>query len=54
VVVQGSDIYRYARWIVRAGHPKTVNTGAHLIHTGGRFDSHLLVPLVSKSKRRTR
>jgi predicted acyl esterase len=54
VVVQGSDIYRYARWMVRAGHPKTVNAGTHVIHTGGKFDSHLLVPLVPKSKRRTR
>jgi putative CocE/NonD family hydrolase len=46
VVVQGSDIYRYARWIVRAGHPKTVNAGTHVIHTGGRYDSHLLLPVI--------
>jgi hypothetical protein len=46
VVVQGSDIYKYARWIVRAGHPKTINAGTHVIHTGGKYDSHLLVPVV--------
>jgi predicted acyl esterase len=46
VVVQGSDIYKYARWIVLARHPKTINAGRHIIHTGGKFDSHLLVPIV--------
>jgi len=48
VVVQGSDIYRYARWIVRAGHPKTINAGVHVIRTGGRYDSHLLVPVIPR------
>jgi predicted acyl esterase len=47
VVVQGSDIYKYARWMVLARHPKTVNAGRHVIHTGGRCDSHLLVPVVA-------
>ena len=46
VVVQGSDIYKYAPWIVLAGHPKTINTGVHVIHTGGKYDSHLLVPVI--------
>ena len=46
VVVQGSDIYRYARWMVRAGHPRTINAGTHVIRTGGRYDSHLLVPVI--------
>jgi putative CocE/NonD family hydrolase len=47
VVVQGSDIYKYARWMVLARHPKTINAGRHVIHTGGRCDSHLLVPVVA-------
>ncbi len=47
VAVQGSDIYKYARWMVLAGHPKTINSGTHVIHTGGRYDSHLLVPAIS-------
>lgn len=50
VVVQGSDIYKYARWIVLARHPKTTNAGAHVIHTGGKYDSHLLVPVVSHKR----
>jgi predicted acyl esterase len=48
VIVQGSDIYKYARWIVLARHPKTINKGVHVIHTGGRYDSHLLVPVVAR------
>lgn len=27
-------------------HDKTVNEGTHVIHTGGRYDSHLLVPVI--------
>ncbi len=54
VVVQGSDIYKYARWIVRAGHPKTINQGTHVIHTGGKFDSHLLVPVIPSRRGRKR
>jgi len=46
VVVQGSDIYKYARWIVLARHPKTVNAGTHVIHTGGKYDSHILIPVI--------
>jgi predicted acyl esterase len=46
LVVQGSDIYKYARWMTLAGHPKTINAGAHVIHTGGRYDSHLLIPVI--------
>lgn len=48
VVVQGSDIYQYAHWVVRAGHPKTINAGTHIIYTGGGFDSHLLIPFVPR------
>ena len=52
VVVQGSDIYEYARWMVRAGHPKTINAGVHVIRTGGKYDSHLLVPVIPGKGRR--
>ncbi len=48
LVVQGSDIYKYARWIVLARHPKTINAGAHVIHTGGKYDSHLLIPAIPR------
>jgi len=50
VVIQGSDIYKYARWIVLARHPKTINAGAHVIHTGGKYDSHLLIPVIPRKK----
>ncbi len=46
VVVQGSDIYNYPEEGHSNAHTATVNRGAHVIHTGGRFDSHLLVPII--------
>ncbi len=48
VVVQGSDIYKYAPWMVLAGHPETINAGVHVIHTGGKYESHLLIPIVPR------
>ena len=27
-------------------HEDTVNRGAHVIHAGGKYDSHLLIPVV--------
>lgn len=44
LVIQGRDIYRQPRPLVQAFHDDSVNQGAHVIHTGGRFDSHLLIP----------
>jgi uncharacterized protein len=49
-VVQGSDIYRYAEWIRMHGHRQTINKGRHVIHTGGKYDSHLLIPVVPPKK----
>jgi len=48
IVVQGDDIYRYGSWVMVAGHPRTINMGPHVIHTGGKYDSHLLVPVVPR------
>ncbi len=31
---------------VRCMHSETVNRGRHIIHAGGKYDSHLLVPLI--------
>jgi hypothetical protein len=28
-------------------HGETRNAGAHVIRAGGRFDSHMLVPIIS-------
>ena len=47
VVVKGMDIYRDALPnLPFARHEDLRNGGRHVIHTGGRFDSHLLVPVV--------
>ncbi len=47
VVVQGTDIYRHPRPCVQDLHEDTVNRGDHIIFGGGRYDSHLLVPVVA-------
>ena len=46
LVVQGSDVMRYAKPLTYARHEDTVNRGTHRVHTGGRYDSHLLVPVL--------
>ncbi|MCL3997005.1 CocE/NonD family hydrolase [Streptomyces lavenduligriseus] len=43
VVVQAGDVVTG----VLPGHRVTRNAGDHIIRTGGRFDSHLLVPVVA-------
>jgi len=43
LLIQGSEIittgYRYQ-------HKETVNKGKHIIHSGAKYDSHLLVPVI--------
>jgi predicted acyl esterase len=46
VVVQGSDIYSYPFERHTNEHTATVNKGEHVIYTGGKYDSHLLVPVI--------
>jgi putative CocE/NonD family hydrolase len=46
VLVQGSDIYYYLTESLITGHTSTVNKGEHVIYTGGKYDSHLLVPVI--------
>ncbi|KRA84515.1 CocE/NonD family hydrolase [Altererythrobacter sp. Root672] len=47
VVVKGMDIYRDALPnLPYARHEDLRNRGRHLIHAGGSYDSHLLVPVV--------
>jgi uncharacterized protein len=46
VVVQGADVQQYPAGVVAMGHSVTRNRGRHVLHTGGSFDSHLLVPVV--------
>jgi hypothetical protein len=46
LVVQGSDVVRCPRDLTCARHEHTVNVGRQVVHTGGWFDSHLLVPVL--------
>ncbi|WP_166462766.1 CocE/NonD family hydrolase [Amycolatopsis acidicola] len=46
VTVQGQDTFDYPEDVVIMTHTQLVNTGSHVVHTGGRYDSHLLVPVV--------
>jgi uncharacterized protein len=46
VVVQGSDIYAFPEERHTNQHTETVNRGKHVIYTGGKYDSHLLVPVI--------
>lgn len=48
LVVMGSDPFppSNAPGAEISRHPETRNQGRHIIHTGGRYDSHLLVPLI--------
>lgn len=49
VVVKGMDIYRDALPnLPFARHEDLRNAGTHVIHTGGHYDSHLLVPIIPK------
>ncbi len=49
LVTQGKDIYHYPRPVIQALHDDRVNHGAHVIHVGGGYDSHLLVPVQLRS-----
>ncbi|HUY09479.1 MAG TPA: CocE/NonD family hydrolase [Candidatus Dormibacteraeota bacterium] len=48
LIIQGNDIFRNELRQARL-HEDSVNAGAHVIHMGGRYDSHLLVPIVPPS-----
>ena len=43
LIVQGYEILNF---IYRYRHDETVNAGHHVLHTGGPYDSHLLVPVI--------
>jgi len=48
LIIQGDDINRYSREIapVYFRHEASVNKGRHVLHVGGSYDSHLLVPVI--------
>ncbi|MDE3078126.1 MAG: CocE/NonD family hydrolase, partial [Chloroflexota bacterium] len=46
LIVQGTDVYTYPEEMNTIAHTDSVNAGEHRLHAGGRFDSHLLVPVL--------
>ncbi|MDQ6878240.1 MAG: CocE/NonD family hydrolase [Candidatus Dormibacteraeota bacterium] len=46
LLVQAADVQQYPPGVVSMAHSVTRNVGAHVIHTGGKYDSHLLVPVI--------
>jgi putative CocE/NonD family hydrolase len=46
VLIKGTDIQSYEPPRAAAGHSILRNSGRHVVHTGGRYDSHLLLPIV--------
>ena len=49
LVVQGADIYTDALPnLPFARHQRTRNAGSHVLRTGGKYDAHLLVPVIVK------
>jgi hypothetical protein len=45
LVIMGRDYCRYPKPMLYARHEDTVNLGQHRVHTGGRFESWLQIPL---------
>ncbi|MFO1467438.1 MAG: CocE/NonD family hydrolase [Steroidobacteraceae bacterium] len=46
LVIQGSDIHKAPGSRFELRHWPLHNYGNHIIHTGGSFDSHLLIPVI--------
>jgi len=46
LIVQGTDIPSHPWAFAQHVHAATVNSGVHVIYTGGKYDSYLLVPVV--------
>jgi predicted acyl esterase len=42
VIVQGRDLFDHPV----LAHDRSANGGTHVLHTGGGYDSHLLVPVI--------
>ncbi len=46
LTVQGADLFEHPA--LAHAYSRDINTGVHAIHTGGEFDSHLLVPQIPR------
>lgn len=49
LTVQGTDVIDF---FYRYRHDETVNKGDHVLYAGGKYDSHLLVPVIPNPSRR--
>ena len=47
LIIQGNDIFRYDLPQVQL-HEDSVNAGTHIVHMGGDWDSHLVIPVVPR------
>ena len=45
LVVQGYDLKHYPKPLVYSRHESDINAGPQILHTGGRFDAQLVIPL---------
>ncbi|KAK7447235.1 hypothetical protein CaCOL14_011635 [Colletotrichum acutatum] len=50
LVVSGHDYGKYPPGAPIPRHNSTINKGRHVIHFGGRYDSHLLLPVIPPVK----
>ncbi len=46
LVVQGHDLHVYPPQVFAQAHQYTINAGQHVVHAGGAYDSHLLIPVI--------
>lgn len=46
VLIGGHDMCNPELELTRPAAPELVNTGRHTVHSGGEYDSHLLLPLM--------
>lgn len=47
LVVQGTDLHKAPGSRFELRHGPLHNYGHHILHTGGRFDAHLLLPVIA-------
>jgi uncharacterized protein len=48
LVVQGHDLKHYPKPLVHARHESDLNRGPQVLHTGGRFDAQLVIPILPR------
>ncbi len=48
LVIKGSEVHRVPGAAFAIRHAPLHNDGNHILHTGGRYDSHLLLPVIEE------